>query len=44
MWQLDGKKVVSGPIGGETHQLNASTFIVNVAEALGAVDKCEALI
>ena len=34
LWQLDGKKVVSGPIGGETHQLNASTFIVNVPEAL----------
>jgi adenylate cyclase len=34
LWQLDGKKVVSGPIEGETHRLNGSTFIVNVPEAL----------
>jgi class 3 adenylate cyclase len=34
LWSLDGKKVVAGPIAGETRQLNASILIINVPEAL----------
>jgi len=34
MWQLDGKKVVTGPVTGETRQLNASTLVVDVPEEL----------
>jgi adenylate cyclase len=32
LWHLDGKKVVSGPIRGETQRLNASTFVVHVPD------------
>lgn len=34
MWLLAEKKVVAGPITGETRQLSASTLVVEVAEAL----------
>jgi class 3 adenylate cyclase len=43
LWHLDGKKVVSGPIGGETRQLNVSTFIVNVPNALAPLTNVKLL-
>lgn len=43
LWQLDGKKVVSGPIAGETRQLNASTFVVNVPETLAPLTNVKLL-
>jgi adenylate cyclase len=43
MWQLDGKKVVSGPIGGETQRLNASTVVVNVPDRLAPLTNVKLL-
>jgi class 3 adenylate cyclase len=43
LWHLDGKKVVSGPIAGETRQLNVSTFIVNVPNALAPLTNVKLL-
>lgn len=34
LWQLENKKVVAGPIAGETRQLNATTLIVQISKAL----------
>ncbi|WP_372679183.1 adenylate/guanylate cyclase domain-containing protein [Desulfosarcina sp.] len=34
LWRLDGKKVVAGPIAGETRKLNETTFVVNFTELL----------
>ena len=34
LWHLDGKKVVSGPIEGETRQLNGTTIVAAVPNAL----------
>ncbi len=34
MWLLEDKKIVAGPITGETRQLNATTFVVHVPEVL----------
>ena len=33
-WQLDGKKVVSGPMAGETRRINSSVFVVDMAQHL----------
>jgi adenylate cyclase len=43
MWQLDGKKVVSGPIGGETQRLNTSTVVVNVPDRLAPLTNVKLL-
>ncbi len=43
LWHMDGKKVVAGPFVGETHQLNASTFIVNVPESLAPLTNVKLL-
>ena len=43
LWQLDGKKVVSGPIMGETRKVNASTLVVEVPEALAALTNVKLL-
>jgi class 3 adenylate cyclase len=43
LWQLDGKKVVAGPITGETRKLNASTLVVEVSEALAALTNVKLL-
>jgi adenylate cyclase len=34
LWSMDDKKVVAGPISGETCQLNTSTFVVSLAQGL----------
>ena len=34
MWRLEDKKIIAGPISGETRQLNASTLVVTVPDAL----------
>lgn len=43
LWSLDGKKVVADPIVGETRQLNASTFVINVAQALAPLTNVKLL-
>jgi class 3 adenylate cyclase len=43
MWQLDGKKVVSGPIRGETQRINASTLFVTVPETLAPLTNVKLL-
>jgi class 3 adenylate cyclase len=34
LWQLEDKKIIAGPVSGETCQLNASTLVVTVPEPL----------
>ncbi len=43
LWRLDGKKVVAGPISGETRQLNETTFVVNFTEALSPLTNVKLL-
>ncbi len=43
LWRLDGKKVVAGPIAGETRKLNETTFIVNFTEALSPLTNVKLL-
>ena len=34
LWRLDGKKIVSGPVSGETQGINTTTLAVTIPEAL----------
>jgi hypothetical protein len=43
LWHLDGKKVVAGPIGGETREVNASTFLVHYPETLAPLTNVKLL-
>jgi adenylate cyclase len=43
LWHLEGKKVVTGPIDGETRQLNASTFVVDFPEVLAPLTNVKLL-
>lgn len=43
LWRLDGKKVVAGPIAGETRKLNETTFVVNFTEALSPLTNVKLL-
>jgi adenylate cyclase len=43
LWHLDGKKVVAGPVTGETRELNASTFIVNTPKTLAPLTNVKLL-
>ena len=40
---MDGKKVVAGPIAGETLKLNETTFVVNFTEALSPLTNVKLL-
>ncbi len=43
LWRLDGKKVVAGPLSGETRKLNETTFVVNFTEALSPLTNVKLL-
>jgi adenylate cyclase len=43
LWRLEGKKVVAGPIAGETRKLNETTFVVNFEEALSPLTNVKLL-
>ncbi|MBC2712409.1 MAG: adenylate/guanylate cyclase domain-containing protein [Desulfosarcina sp.] len=43
LWRLDGKKVASRPIAGETRQLNETTFVMNFTEALAPLTNVKLL-
>jgi class 3 adenylate cyclase len=43
LWRLEEKKVVGGPIDGETRRLNATTFLVDVGAELPALTNVKLL-
>ena len=43
LWRLDGKKVVAGPIAGETRKLNETTFVVDFTETLSPLTNVKLL-
>ena len=43
LWRLDGKKVVAGPMSGETRKLNETTFVVNFTEVLSPLTNVKLL-
>jgi hypothetical protein len=43
LWRLEGKKVIAGPIGGETREVNTSTFLVHYPKTLAPLTNVKLL-
>jgi adenylate cyclase len=43
LWRLEGKKVIAGPFGGETREVNTSTFLVHYPKTLAPLTNVKLL-